>query len=104
MDIKKLEQAATHQGYLRRIAVVIDKALNVVTLGAPDDTISSRMERWKLGDVPHPNAVKKIAGQFMCWWLGKIQPDHDIRANAGDLGRAEAEERRTRKTLKDAGV
>lgn len=104
IDVKKLKTAALRQGYLRREADELDEAVNVLTDGPIDDTISSRMQRWKDGSVPHPNKAKHLAGRFMCWWLGLIQKDHDVRANVGDLARAQAEEARNRKTLREHGV
>lgn len=104
IDAEKFENQARHQSFIHRALGAFDVLLNVWTGGATDDTISSRMQRWKDGTVPHPNAVKRTVGRFMCWWLGKIQKDHDIKANAGDLARAEDEEKRTRQTLQDSGA
>ena len=104
INVPKLEQQAKDQGYLRRDEDELDEAFNVVADGALDDTISSRMQRWKIGGVPHPNKVKKVVGRFMCWWLGLIQKQHDVKANVGDLERAKLEEQRTEKTLEDSGV
>lgn len=104
IDVKKLRASALKQGYLRRDADELDEAVNVLTDGPIDDTISSRMQRWKDGTVPHPNRAKKAAGRLMCWLLGLIQKGHDIKANVGDLSRAQAEEERNRKTLEEHGV
>ena len=104
IDVAKFENQARHQSWIHRSLGSLDVFLNVLSGGATDDTISSRMQRWKTGQVPHPNAIKKTVGRFMCWWLGKIQAHHDIKANAGDLARAEDEEVRARKTLEDSNA
>jgi len=103
VNVKVYERRAAGQHYVHRVLGQFDVFINTVTGGAADDTISSRMQRWKIGDVPNSNSAKKAFGKFMCWWLGKIQHEHDVKANAGDLERAEAEEKRTDKTLKDSG-
>lgn len=104
IDVKKLAAAALKQSYLRRDADELDEAVNVLTDGPIDDTISSRMQRWKDGTIPHPNRAKRAVGRFMCWCLGLIQRDHDVKANVGDLARAQAEEERNKKTLEGHGV
>ena len=104
VDAGKQEKSALKQGYVHRALGQFDVFLNVLAGGAADDTISSRMQRWRINDVPKPNAAKRIFGTFMCGWLGIIQTDHDVKANAGDLGRAEAEELRTKKTLEESGA
>ncbi|HLI02751.1 MAG TPA: hypothetical protein VFC10_07380 [Terriglobia bacterium] len=104
VDAARYEAQAVRQPYWRRALGQLDVFINVLAGGAPDDTISSRMQRWKIGDVPKPNSAKRAVGSFMCWWLGKLQKDHDVKANAGDLGRAEAEESRTRRTLEKSGA
>lgn len=104
VDAGRQEQSALKQPWWRRSLTAFDVMVNVWTGGAPDDTISSRMQRWKTDDIPHPNGAKRVVGKFMCGWLGWLQKDHDIKANAGDLGRAEAEETRTRRTLGKGGA
>lgn len=104
INVPKYEARAVKQGYIHRTLGQLDVFLNVLAGGAPDDTISSRMQRWKINDIPNPNKTKQLVGKSMCWWLGKIQKNHDLLANAGDLGRAKAEEARTQDTLKDSGV
>jgi len=104
VDAGQFGQQAKKQGYIHRTLVGLDQFINVATGGAADDTISSRMQRWRINNVPKPNAAKRIFGTFMCGWLGIIQTDHDVKANAGDLGRAEAEELRTKKTLEESGA
>lgn len=104
VDAGKFAQSALKQRYWHRALGQFDVFLNVLAGGAPDDTISSRMQRWKIDAVPKPNAAKRAVGTFMCGWLGWLQKDHDIKANAGDLGRAEAEEKRTRSTLEKSGA
>lgn len=95
---------ARRQPYWRRALGALDVLLNVWGGGAPDDTISSRMQRWKLDDVPNPNVAKRTVGRFMCWGLGKLQDEHDVKANAGDLARAEDEVARTKRTLRKSGA
>lgn len=104
IDARKQESQALAQPYWRRALTAFDVMVNVWTGGAPDDTISSRMQRWKTDDVPRPNKAKKAVGKFMCGWLGLLQKDHDLKANAGDLGRAKSEEQRTTRTLEKSGL
>lgn len=104
IDVPELESASARQSWARRTLVTFDQFLNAAAGGAPDDTISSRMQRWKIGDAPKPNKAKKIVGSFMCKWLGLIQMDHDVKANVGDMERARLEEQRTERTLEDSGV
>lgn len=104
IDADQFARQAAGQGYLHRALVGFDQWVNVLTFGAPDDTISSRMQRWKDGTVPRPGGFKRAFGRFMCGWLGKIQKAHDLKANAGDWERAELEENRTERTLKSSGV
>ena len=104
VDAGKQEKQRLKQGYVRRDLDEIDELGNVITDGPLDDTISSRMQRWKIGNVPHPTKFKRLLGRLMCWWLGDIQKDHDIKANAGDLASAEAEEKRTKSTLEKSGA
>src|SRR5574337_1956911 len=99
VDAEKFGERARRQPYWRRALGAFDVALNVWAGGAPDDTISSRMQRWKLDDVPRPNKFKRTAGRAMCWALGKLQDEHDVKANAGDLARAQDEVDRTKRTL-----
>jgi hypothetical protein len=82
---------ALHQKYIRRNLDELDEGVNVLTGAQLDETISSRVLRWKLNLVPHPNIFKQKFGSAMCWILGDIQPDHDLRANIGDRARAQAE-------------
>jgi hypothetical protein len=66
---------------MHRSLVGLDQFVNVLTGGKNDETISARSQR-------AADRGNKF-GQFMCWWLGKIQPDHGHKAEAGDLRRAE---------------
>lgn len=104
LDPKKYEERADGQGFIHRNLDEVDEAINVATDGPIDDTISSRMLRWKDNTVPEPNKLKHLFGRFMCWWLGSIQTDHDILANIGDHERAEDEIKRTTKVLKVEGI
>lgn len=104
INAKVTGQQALAQPYWRRSLTAFDVMVNVWTGGAPDDTISSRMQRWKTDDVPKPNQAKRTVGKFMCGWLGWLQRNHDLKANAGDLARAEAEETRTTRTLEKSGI
>lgn len=104
IDAGKFEERARRQPFWNRALGSLDVTINVWTGGATDDTISSRMQRWKIDDVPKPNVAKRTVGRFMCWWLGKLQKDHDVKANAGDLARAEDEVVRTKRTLSKSGA
>lgn len=73
--------------YLHNVLVGADQEANIITGGAPDDTISSRSYR----AAQRGNRF----GRFMNWWLGKIQKNHGALANEGDKQRAEEELKRT---------
>jgi glutaredoxin-related protein len=87
-QIREAEQSAATDGFVHRVAVAADQAVNVDTGGLPDETISSR--------------VRRISNAHANWgwnpgvWLAKalngglniIQRNHGQRAEAGDLERA----------------
>ncbi len=103
IDVSAYTKRALAERYFHRIWVGFDQFVNVLGGGSPDDTISSRMQRWQLKALD-PNPVKRAIGKGMCTWLGWIQKNHDILANIGDRARAQAEERRTSETLAASGV
>ena len=78
--LAQAEARAAREGYLRRVLVGIDQAANVLLGGSPDETISARSQR--------AAARNDWIGKFMCWWLDKIQANHGMKAEAGDLERA----------------
>lgn len=101
---KRIEMKANHQGVIHHELVVADEFINGATLGPLDDTISSRMYRWKIGMVPKPYFWKRWVGSGMCAFLNLFQRNHGFKANIGDHGRAVAEEDRTKRTLEKSGL
>lgn len=84
-EVTQQKQEASKEGYIKRVLVAEDQALNVIADGKPDETISARSGR--------AAAKGKWFGRFMCWWLDKLQPNHGEKAEAGDLERAEIVEK-----------
>lgn len=78
--------------YIHRALVGLDQFVNVLTGGLPGETISARSQR-------AANRGNKL-GRFMVWWLDKIQPGHGVKAEKGDLARAEAVEKAEQDALK----
>ena len=66
--------------------------MNVLFGGLPDETISARAQR--------AAARGDWRGKVLVWWLDKLQPDHGVQAEAGDLDRAEQIERVEQTALK----
>ena len=91
INVPVQEAQTAKEGYLHRTLVGLDQFANVLTGGKPDETISSRSAR------AAANGSK--FGKFMCWWLDKIQPEHGLKAEAGDLERAEADAKTEEKAL-----
>lgn len=79
------KKQVTEEPYLERVAVAIDDLANVVTDGLPDETISSRMARWDTEDT----GIRHEVGEVVSEGLDLLQPDHGVKAEAGDEQRAE---------------
>lgn len=79
------EAKALKENFAVRDAVAFDELVNVLTDGPPDETVSSRMGRWAKED----SGLKRDIGVAVSKALGLIQPDHDVKAQAGDVARAE---------------
>lgn len=75
------ETQALHEGFIKRDLIAIDQAANVLTGGLPDETISSRLAR----DAEKHELVGEIGSKI----LDVFQKDHGVKAQAGDLARAE---------------
>lgn len=91
INVPQEEAQTAREGYIRRVLVAIDQAANVVLGGNPDETISARSQRAaSRGD---------LIGRAMCWWLDKLQPQHGLKAEAGDLERAQAAQATESKAL-----
>lgn len=80
-EISTWEHQAARESYWIRVLVQLDILGNVLMGGHPDETISARCGRLQ----QQGNWI----GKFMCWWLDWIQPQHGMRAEAGDLERGE---------------
>ena len=84
-QVAQAEARAGREGYLHRVLVGVDQAANVLLGGNPDETISARSQR--------AAARGGWLGKFMCWWLGKLQANHGMKAEAGDFERASTVEK-----------
>lgn len=85
------EAQAAHEGYIHRTVVALDQFANVLLDGVPDMTISSRAaiaaqkgKTWGIG-------LSKLLDVF--------QADHGMKADAGDLERANAVQQVEQQTL-----
>lgn len=58
--------------YRSNLLVGLDILFNGILFGSPDETISSRLGRWK--DGPHPR--RRAIAKFICKLLDKIDPGH----------------------------
>jgi hypothetical protein len=76
------EAQAEKEGYLKRALIGLDMLMNVLTDGDPDETISSRSARAAEKGKPW--------GICMSKFLDVFQHDHGAKAQAGDVGRAQA--------------
>jgi hypothetical protein len=62
--------------YFYNIGVALNQLANCMFLfGAPDETVSSRLGRWKDG-AGH----RRRAARVVCWLLGLIDPGHCDKA------------------------
>lgn len=76
--------------YIHNVLVGADQEANIITGGLPDETISSRSQR--AADRGNP------AGRAMTKFLHMFQKNHGVKAEQGDLKRAQE----VVKTEKDA--
>ena len=62
--------------WVMNVGIALDQLGNAVTLGGPDETLSSRWGR----------AARRGSkfGRFNCWWLGKLDPGHCEKAIASE--------------------
>jgi len=91
-EITQLSERAEKEGWMHRDLVALDQFCNVAFLrGLPDETMSSHFQR--MADEGNE------FGKMMCAWLSVIQARHGMKAEAGDLGRAEVVEQTENKSL-----
>lgn len=67
----------TIRQYIINVCTAFDQLINAILLGDPDETISSRMGKFK--DTVPPYA-------WLCWLLDLIDPGHCDKAVEGDEG------------------
>lgn len=84
INIPQQEAQAAKEGYVRRLPVDADIAIDEALGGPMDETISSRMRRWSL----MPSGIRQKIGKAICWGLDKFQKYHGEKAQAGDIERA----------------
>ena len=90
-QVAQAEIRAGREGYLHRVLVGVDQFANTILGGSNDETISARSQR--------AAARNDWLGKFMCWWLGKLQANHGMKAEAGDFERASTVEQTESKAL-----
>lgn len=76
------EAHAGKEAYPVRILVAFDILVNVIFMGNPDETISSRAAR--------AATQGKTWGKLLSRFLNLFQKDHGARAEASDVERAQA--------------
>lgn len=81
-QIALAEARAQHEGYLHRCLVALDQFANALADGVPDMTISSR--------AAIADQQGKTWGRGLSRLLNVFQPNHGMRAEAGDESRADA--------------
>jgi len=91
INVVNQEAKTAKEGYLHRLLVALDQFINVALGGDPDETMSARSQR--------AAAKGNWLGKFMVWWLDKLNSQHGLKAEAGDLERAEAVEQLEDKSL-----
>jgi len=80
-QVSQQETQALHESFLHRALVGLDQFMNVLTDGDPDETISSRAARAAEAGKPWGVGLSKFLNVF--------QKDHGVKAQAGDVARAE---------------
>jgi len=66
--------------YIVNILVAIDQLANAILFGDPDETISSRLGKMKLG------GRLNFWGRLIDWFLSKLDPNHTIKSIEEDEG------------------
>lgn len=59
--------------YLLNLLIAIDRFLNAVLAGDPDETISGRMGRWHL-----MGGWRATIATPICWALDRMDPEHCV--------------------------
>ena len=90
------EAKAAKEGYIRRLPVALDIAVDEAAGGPMNMTISTRMGIWAL----RPQGIRKHIGVGMCKFLNLFQSNHDPKAAAGDLERA----KQVTADIEDSGI
>ncbi len=83
------EQQAAKEGFVERSLVAIDECTDTLLGGPPDETISTRAAI----DSEDGRGLSKAVGKIISEGLDLFQKDHGAKAAAGDLERAQAEQK-----------
>lgn len=86
-------QAAT-ENFIKRDLVAVDIVASELTGGPMDETISTRLAI----DSVKGHGLSKAVGKFGSAILDKFEADHGANAAAGDLERAQSEEKIVRQS------
>lgn len=88
------EQLAAQEGYLKREAVALDTFVDETADGPMGITISTRWGDW----AKNKKGIRGFIGRLGCRALNLIQRNHDAKAAAGDMERAQEAEQYIEKT------
>ncbi len=83
------EKEVAREGFVERALVAIDQCADTLLGGAPDETISTRAAI----DSEDGHGISREVGKIVSEGLDLFQKDHGAKAAAGDLERAQAEEK-----------
>jgi hypothetical protein len=90
------QQQVAKEGFVERSLVAIDQCANTLLGGPPDETISTRAAI----DSEDGHGLSKEVGKIVSAGLNLFQKDHGAKAAAGDLERAQAEQ----KIVRSSGI
>ncbi len=90
------EREVAREGFVERSLVAIDECADTMLGGPPDETISTRAAI----DAEDGRGISKAVGKIVSEGLDLFQKDHGAKAAAGDLERAQAEQ----KIVRSSGI
>lgn len=65
--------------------VSVDQLVNSLTLGDPDETISSRVGKWSVAE--DPGMVRRATSGTLCFFLDLVDEDHCANSIEHDEGK-----------------
>lgn len=70
--------------YLLNILIAVDQLANTILGGDPDETISSRLGKWKRCKTP---GWRRKTSRFICWCLHPLDRNHCLKSIEEDEGK-----------------